>query len=204
MLPYKLFILLIKKNALREKYNIPINKFVLLHVGHASECRGLNDLIEFAKINNDYHIIIIILSSLYDMNALCGEDYIPSNVTIINKYVSAIDEYYKLSDIYVFPAKITNSAIDYPLSIFEALALGKHVIATNSGGNKEIVIDNKTGFIVQPFNVEEVVCRVNELLNDKEKRVRMGKAGRKRIENEFNLNKMIAKFIELYKTIYYS
>ncbi len=48
------------------------------------------------------------------------------------------------------------------------------------------------------------MCRVNELLDDKGKRVRMGKAGRKRIENEFNFYKMIAKFIELYKTICWS
>jgi len=123
------------------------------------------------------------------------------NIKFLGKQ-KEIESIVSIFDIGILTCNTNGHAEGISNSIMEYMALGKPVIATNSGGDKEIVIDNKTGFIVKPFNVEEVACRVNELLNDKEKRVRMGKAGRKQIENEFNLDKMVNKFIELYRMIY--
>lgn len=131
----------IEKIELRKKYHIPNDKFVILHVGHASKKRGLEELIEFTRNNKGFYLIII-LSSLYHKDNISKDDTIPANVRIICEYIHSIDEYYKLSDLYVFPAKITNSAIDYPLSIFEALACGTPVASTNFGTMKKIDSEN--------------------------------------------------------------
>lgn len=86
-------------------------------------------------------------------------------------------------------------------SIMEYMALGKPVIATDSGGNKEIVDDRKTGYIINPFAVDELTDKINLLLNDTNKRREMGEAGRERIINEFDSQKMACRYLDLYKEI---
>jgi len=86
-------------------------------------------------------------------------------------------------------------------SIMEYMALGKPVIATDSGGNKEIVVDNETGYIINPFAVDELTEKIHLLLNDTKKRREMGEAGRERIINEFDSQKMANRYLDLYKKI---
>lgn len=83
-------------------------------------------------------------------------------------------------------------------SIMEYMALEKPVVATRHGGNEEIVIDNKTGFLITQNNIDELTEKIEYLLDNKEIAIAMGRAGRKRLENDFNLKKMTDAHIELY------
>jgi len=123
-----------KKQELRKKYKMPLKKTIILHVGHAVETRGINDLFKLAKKNKDYFIVLI-LSSLYKFDILNENENAQQldNIKIINHFISDIDEYYKLADLYIFPSKIKSSAIDFPLSIVEALACGVAVASRKFG-----------------------------------------------------------------------
>jgi len=83
-------------------------------------------------------------------------------------------------------------------SIIEYMALGKPVIATRSGGTDEIVEDQRTGFLISPFNVTELVEKMRILINDAELRSKMGQAGKERIQKCFSIDKMVNKFISVY------
>ncbi|RLB81538.1 MAG: hypothetical protein DRH24_08975 [Deltaproteobacteria bacterium] len=84
-------------------------------------------------------------------------------------------------------------------SIMEYMALGKPVVATDHGGTREIVIHNKTGFLVEPKNPEEMAAKIEFLLNDRETARVMGQEGYKRLRHEFSLEKMTKGYIELYR-----
>jgi glycosyltransferase involved in cell wall biosynthesis len=84
-------------------------------------------------------------------------------------------------------------------SIMEYMALGKPVIATNSGGTNEIVINNDTGFLITDNKVEVVVEKIEYLLNNPEISRSMGYRGRERIKKYFSIEKMIQEFINLYQ-----
>lgn len=86
-------------------------------------------------------------------------------------------------------------------SILEYMALEKPVVATSGGGTNEIVIDNETGFLIDASNPGELVDKLGILLNNAELRAAMGKAGKKRIIEEFSVDKMIRKYCDLYTTI---
>ena len=77
------------------------------------------------------------------------------------------------------------------------MALSKPVIATHYGGSKELAQDGKTGFIVNPFEIDVLAEKMNTLLNSDQLRSDMGDAGRKRIEEEFLLEEQTEKYIEL-------
>jgi len=86
-------------------------------------------------------------------------------------------------------------------SILEYMALEKPVVATFGGGTNEIVMDNETGFLINPSNPEELANKLGILLNNADLRTNMGLAGKKRIINEFSVEKMVRNYTDLYKMI---
>ncbi len=83
-------------------------------------------------------------------------------------------------------------------SIMEYMALVKPVVATNNGGTSEIVVDNVTGFLVEPKNVEEMAAKIEFLLDDEVAAKAMGNAGKERLLEEFGLEQMTHRYVELY------
>lgn len=86
-------------------------------------------------------------------------------------------------------------------SILEYMALGKPVVATRDGGTTELVLDGRTGFLVNARDEKEMYRIIKKLLDDKDLAIKMGEAGRERIYRSFNLEKMSNSFIKLYETI---
>ena len=86
-------------------------------------------------------------------------------------------------------------------AILEYMALAKPVVVTDSGGNREVVSDGETGYIVQCEDSDAMAARVSELLRCPERAQRMGAAGRSVIEREFTLERMCARYEELYDSV---
>ena len=86
-------------------------------------------------------------------------------------------------------------------SIMEYMAAGKPVIATNTGGNPELVIEGETGYLIPHEDVEELTKKIIFLLERPQEREKMGIKGRERIEKDFSMDRMVKQFIELYKEV---
>ena len=94
----------------------------------------------------------------------------------------------------------------------EAMACHAPVVASATGGIKEVVVDNETGFLV-PFEQDpatsfpvhpekfarDLAARINDLLSDEQKCKRFGEAGRKRVENIFSWTAIADQTIDLYR-----
>jgi glycosyltransferase involved in cell wall biosynthesis len=89
-----------------------------------------------------------------------------------------------------------------PVSILEALACGVPVVATRVGSIPEMVLPAKTGYLVEPGNVEQLVDRIGELLADSTLRHAMGTAGRLLVEATGSLAFMVRGYEELIRKIY--
>jgi glycosyltransferase involved in cell wall biosynthesis len=83
-------------------------------------------------------------------------------------------------------------------SIMEYMALEKPVIATKHKGNEEIVIDNKTGYLIRREDIKDLTEKIEYLIDNKVIATAMGRAGRERLEKEFSLEKMTEAYINLY------
>lgn len=77
--------------------------------------------------------------------------------------------------------------------IFEAMSMQKPVVATNSGGTPEIVINGETGFLFDYNNSEELAVKLEYLLRNPKLAKSMGDKGRRRIEENFTIDKYVAK-----------
>jgi glycosyltransferase involved in cell wall biosynthesis len=83
-------------------------------------------------------------------------------------------------------------------SIMEYMALGKPVIATDCDGNREVIEDGVSGFLIRPADVRGLAAKISLLLQDEGLKTRMGQAGALRIQKGFSLEKMISTYCRLY------
>ncbi len=85
-----------------------------------------------------------------------------------------------------------------PLTILEAMALGKPVVATNVGGIPELVENGKTGLLVPARNPEKLAEAILCLLKNKKLAQEMGRKGRIRVQQFFHLRNMIKETENVY------
>lgn len=88
-----------------------------------------------------------------------------------------------------------------PNAILESLALEKPVIATNVGGVPDIIKDGYNGFLVPIKNHTAMAEKMLYLIENKEEIKRMGKNGRKTIEEKFSIKEWAKKIITIYDEI---
>lgn len=81
----------------------------------------------------------------------------------------------------------------------ESLAMGVPVVSTDVGGNRELVRDGRTGYIVKPGDTDAMAEKILKLLDDPEGRRRMGDEGRKLVEDLCDFRKQADRIEALYK-----
>ena len=74
------------------------------------------------------------------------------------------------------------------------------VVATNVGGNPEMMVDGITGFLVEKGNPEQLIDKFSLLLEDEKLAKKMGEDGRKFVEETFNWELITKNFIKIIKS----
>ena len=97
-------------------------------------------------------------------------------------------------DLYVHPALMEG----FGIAVVEAMAMGKAVVATTTGGLPEVVAQGETGLLVPPGDVEALAATVVALLEDPVRREQMGRCGRARVNERFSLDASVAHMEQLY------
>ncbi|MBI5740619.1 MAG: glycosyltransferase family 4 protein [Nitrospirae bacterium] len=88
-----------------------------------------------------------------------------------------------------------------PQSVLQAMAMERPVVASDAGAVREIVIDGKTGFLIEPENPEQIARKVCELYYDPELRTKFGKEGRRLVEQNYSVGPMLDKIESLYERL---
>lgn len=89
-----------------------------------------------------------------------------------------------------------------PVAILEALASGLPVVSTKHAGIKDIVADNKTGYLVDEYDVDGMAEKMCAILDNPEKSKSMGKAARKFILKNLTMDNHIGKINQVIYEIY--
>lgn len=87
-------------------------------------------------------------------------------------------------DIFVLPSTLPDP---FPTVVLEAMAAGKPVVATEHGGALEMIEDYQTGILIPWDSAKTAAGRMDILFEDKNKRIRMGEMGRKKVLENFSL-----------------
>ena len=143
----------IDTRALKEKYGFDPDKPLVLHVGHCSRGRGLEDFLQIKGAQR-----LIIASGMFEDDALVKalED---DGVTIMSGYLENVEEIFQMSDAYLFPTRSSDNVISIPLSVMEALACGVPVIGYRTFSNLDSIgcTDGAVTFIDSPEEIDSVL-----------------------------------------------
>ncbi|ADD01558.1 glycogen synthase [Thermoanaerobacter mathranii subsp. mathranii str. A3] len=188
------------RNIARKKYGIE-GKYILF-VGRISRQKGITHLIDAVKyLPKD--IKVVLCASSPDTQEVLEEVEqkvkLYDNIIWINKMVEKeeIIELYSNAEVFACPS------IYEPFGIInlEAMACKTPVVASATGGIKEVVVHEETGFLVEPGNSEELAKYINILLNNKDLAIKFGENGRKRVEEMFSWESIARKTYEMYKDV---
>jgi len=108
--------------------------------------------------------------------------------------------FYRCLDLYVAPQRWEGFGVT-PL---EAMASGLPVVATRVGAFETQIIDGETGFLVAPNNADELRDRLNQMIQDRQKRIQMGKAARDHVVRSFGINREVKAIHSVYEAIWKS
>jgi glycosyltransferase involved in cell wall biosynthesis len=110
-------------------------------------------------------------------------------------------EGYNNADIFILPCVIAkNGGRDIsPNALIEAMAMKLPVISTKIAAIPEIVEDGMSGMLVPPNDEYSLVEAMVKLIDNHSLRKQLGENGRKRVEERFDINKNIVKYVDLFK-----
>jgi len=171
------------------KVKNPYGKPVVTFVGRIIEAKGVQDLFEAVK---DLNVQLIVVGA-GNYEAQLKSIAPPNAVLVGEKSAKDIRDILSYSDVFVNPSY----AEGLPTSVLEAGCIGVPVIATDVGGTREIIINGKTGVLIQPKDIFGMRAAIHEFVERKARANTMGKALKKKVRAEFSWDGTAGKLEDL-------
>jgi glycosyltransferase involved in cell wall biosynthesis len=189
----------------RKELSIAENDVVIGTVGQFIPMKGHGYFIEAAKIilEKVKNVKFIIGGGSQEDNSHEMElknlvaDYGIGDKLIFTGYRKDIKNIIALMDIFVFSA----IGEGFGRVLIEAMALQKPVVAANSGGVPEIVVNGETGILVTEKDPLSMASAIIRLINERDAREKMGMAGKKRVEEMFTIERHTREIENLYSEV---
>ncbi|MGR3173252.1 MAG: glycosyltransferase family 4 protein [Candidatus Scalindua sp.] len=200
--------LTISGHPIRREYGIDDDAFLISVVGRINRTEKRQDVFikamaEVVKVCPDVCAIIV-----GDTKIDRSEDYLEELNQMVNNlgledrviftgFISDMREVYAALNLLV----LTSREEPFGRVLIEAMAMGKPVVATRSGGAIEVVDQGVTGFLVPPDDVKAMSESIIKLVQDKNAANEMGNAGRTRVEKLFSIEKNVKKTEGIYCSV---
>jgi glycosyltransferase involved in cell wall biosynthesis len=101
------------------------------------------------------------------------------------------------ADVFVLPSRHEG----FPMVLLEAWACGKPVIASRTGGLRELISDGETGILFEPKNHKELAEKILYLLNDPAKAEEIGRKAKLLVERKYSISKIVEQIERVYHDI---
>jgi glycosyltransferase involved in cell wall biosynthesis len=188
-------------DAFRREFGIDEGDFVIAVIAQLIPRKGHKYLFDvIPNLRDNYPHIRVIL-----FGAGPGEAELRELATKLNLqgtvqfagYREDLDDYIACIDLLVHPAVKEGLGV----AMLKAAAAGIPVLAFDTAGSREAVLHGKTGVLVPLDNIEMLQKAIALLIDESEMRVELGQTGRQRMKDEFLVDTMVDRHIELYESV---
>jgi len=185
-----------EKIELKHFFSLSKENFVIGIVGRVELIKNHSNLFKaFHLVQQKYSFArLIIVGDGKEIQRLKSEAF--ENILFFG-YRADTDIVMRCMDVFVLPS--FNEGISN--TILEAMATGLPVIASNVGGNPELVENGVNGFLVDPSDPVQMADRVMGYISRPDIIVRHGEQGRKLAVDKFSINAMVQKYESVYNVI---
>jgi len=202
---------LLSKQQKREELGVSMEAPLVLYCGNWAVWKGVDVLIDaMTEIVKEYPDIKLITAwgEVYDwyderkvaITKKIKELGLDKNVIELG-IVKDIQLLMAACDVFVAPFRNTDGVADQPVSILEAMACGKPVIATNVGGIPEIVEHKINGLLVEPGDVHELKNALLYILENKNEARKMSDNAAKYIAENYGMEVAVKKMERVYEGV---
>ena len=184
---------------LRAELGIKEDDVVVLYVGRLDLVKGVNYLLQAAKeiipLYKNVKFLIVGDGSLRREYEMFAKSFI--NNIIFTGFREDVPALMNIPDIFVLPSL----SEDMSCVVMEASSSGLPVISTEVGEVPKFILDNKTGILIKPKDVDGLVVALKKLIDEPLLAKEMGKAGRKRMEEEYRWEIICKKIEDAYENM---
>lgn len=184
-----------REHCVKRKY-APKAERILVHISNFRKVKRVEDVVRiFDKVNKTIKSKLILVGDGPEKPAielLCRQLNIAHDVIFLGK-IADPKEVLCVSDVFILPSETES----FGLAALEAMAMKLPVISTNSGGLPEVNIHNKTGFLSDVGNVDEMAENVLKLLNDR-KMFNEFKTNAFEQAKRFDIDKILPQYEKIY------
>lgn len=187
-----------KNESLLESFGIEKGKFVIGSISRFSVDKDYETLIkafnEIQRSNSNVHLLLVgDGETKAEMVKLAESLKLMDKITFSGFRTDILD---LLNSMDVFVLSTHTEGIS--IALLEAMSTERPVVATNVGGNGEIVQDNDNGFLVEENDVNGLAQAISKIVDDKEIRTRLAHSARETVEKKFSLRNTVAQYEEIY------
>jgi N-acetyl-alpha-D-glucosaminyl L-malate synthase BshA len=172
---------------------------ILLHASNFRKVKRVVELIEIMRIVADHYPKVRLIIAGDGPTRIEVERKIEALDLCDNVHLlgvkSNMQEIMCSADVFLL-----NSTLEgMPLVLLEAMSCSLPVVTTPAGGIPELVRPDKDGVVTEGFEVDEYAQAIIEILDDDALRVKIGKAGRKRVEESFSADAIVTEYEKVFK-----
>ena len=176
----------------------PGGRFVLTTVGALIPIKGHETLLRaLSKLDSEFALYIVGTGPLKSSLKSLVHGFGLSDEVHFLGFREDVPAIYAQTDIAVTPSL----SEAFPRVVLEAMASSVPVVASDVGGISEAVVDGQTGVLVPPKNPDAFASAISALATDPDRRARMGKAGRERIEEKFAFEQGVEQVEAVYREL---
>jgi len=181
---------------------------IVIYMGGFEESKGLTLLVQIiASVVNRIPEVVFVIAlnrssddpQLRMLEIDLQKHGFSENIRVVG-ITDRIADILREGDVFVAPYLHTMGVADYPLAIFEAMAVGRVVIAFDVGGISEM-LNEERGIVIKPGCVESFVENIIRVIKNKAGYMMMGKAASQYVVQNFSPEIVATKTIELFTNI---
>lgn len=178
----------------------PSDKFIIATAGNLESDKGFDLLLEAVNIlkekRQDFELVIAGEGSeLHEYEQYIKKNNLQSYVTLLGQ-IENVRGLFDKADFVVIPSKSEG----IPNTLFEAWSLRKPVLATNSAGLSEAIINNENGHLFD-FEPQAMANSLNKALTNNEEFGDYGVAGYDTLMDQFTLDKMLTRLLNILENV---
>jgi glycosyltransferase involved in cell wall biosynthesis len=186
---------------LRKQWGIPDHVPLIGAIGRMVWQKGFEYLIEavpeIMRVVPEAGFLLVGDGPLKDKLKVKSEKLKVADRIIFTGFRGDIKDIIAAIDILVIPSLLEG----FPMITLEAMAMGKPIIATRIDGIVEQISDGEEGILVPPGDPDALAKAIIRVLTDTKSGKTMGVAGRKKVEQEFSVEKMVSETEKVYMSL---